>query len=244
MKDTVNKGFSDFTSQLDRYFSRTEDARGDVEKQIENRVMKFESKLESVARLESRVEDITRLDTRMEGIEKALNELRRTNWPLLCSFGGIAIVLITGAWGYTDLRIQNAISPTIVTQAGMRSELDGVSRALTAAVSQLQLSQQADANSKTDRDQLNLRVRALEASLATESSERNREDARTEAKLTEVETQFSAVEQQRNTQFSEQQRLNSMVFGALSGLNAKFPEYPRAPFFQPNISQQAALSGR
>lgn len=61
-------------------------------------------------------------------------------------------------------------------------------------------------------------------------------------KFTEVETQFSAGDQLRNVQFSDQQRKNSELQNSIRDLGGKLPEYPHGPFFQPNISQERSSS--
>ncbi|MDE2102845.1 MAG: hypothetical protein KGL39_36715 [Patescibacteria group bacterium] len=56
--------------------------------------------------------------------------------------------------------------------------------------------------------------------------------------MVEVETQFNADAQLRNVQWSEQQRLNAMLWNA-SALG-KLTPYPEAsPYYQPNISKEA-----
>jgi hypothetical protein len=54
-------------------------------------------------------------------------------------------------------------------------------------------------------------------------------------RFTEIETQFRANDQLRNIQFSDQQRLNSMLWNS-STLGEK-TKYPEAPFFHPDISK-------
>lgn len=58
------------------------------------------------------------------------------------------------------------------------------------------------------------------------------------AKETEIETQFSAADQYRNIQFSEQQQKNAELQNCLHDLHAIIPLYPSGPFFQPSISQR------
>jgi hypothetical protein len=69
---------------------------------------------------------------------------------------------------------------------------------------------------------------ALLASVAADHSERV-------AKEGEIETQFNADSQLRNVQFSDQQRIDAVMWNHINGLGS----YPAGPYFQPNISQQA-----
>jgi hypothetical protein len=61
-------------------------------------------------------------------------------------------------------------------------------------------------------------------------------DVEINSKLQEIETQFHSVEETRNIQFSEQQRINSLLWNA-SSLGKDSP-YPSAPFYQPNVSKR------
>lgn len=54
--------------------------------------------------------------------------------------------------------------------------------------------------------------------------------------LSEVETQFNADAQLRNVQWSEQQRMNALLWN--SGPLGKVAQYPSAPFYQPNVLQK------
>ena len=54
-------------------------------------------------------------------------------------------------------------------------------------------------------------------------------------KFEEVETQFRALDQTRNIQFSDQQRTNALIWNATE--LGKHTPYPSGPFFQPNISK-------
>jgi len=54
-------------------------------------------------------------------------------------------------------------------------------------------------------------------------------------KFEEVETQFRALDQTRNIQFSDQQRINALIWNATE--LGKHTPYPSGPFFQPNISK-------
>lgn len=96
-----------------------------------------------------------------------------------------------------------------------------------------------NAISITDRADIHRDLAAFKDTLSTESKELSNLSARVEQKFAEVETQFNAEGQIHNVQMSDQQRTNSMMFDSLSVLGAKLPPYPGAPFYHPNISQQA-----
>jgi len=97
---------------------------------------------------------------------------------------------------------------------------------------------QQNATSSQDRNDQHLRLDRLENGLAATNKQLASLESGTGQKFTEVETQFNADGQARNVQFSEQHRLNAMMWNSIAAMGGKMPDYPRAPFFQPNISQQ------
>jgi hypothetical protein len=138
-----------------------------------------------------------------------------------------------------DSRTNTAISPVREQSARNEENVRTNTASLVELKQQVSRSAESDANSRTDREDLRrVQQRVLETitkiqtDLASDHSERI-------AKETEIETQFNADNQLRNVQFSDQQRMNSNFQNALNTLGAKMPEYPRGPWFQPNISQQA-----
>ncbi|HSS96991.1 MAG TPA: hypothetical protein VLK33_08175 [Terriglobales bacterium] len=74
---------------------------------------------------------------------------------------------------------------------------------------------------------LNAQIYLIREKVAADNSDRV-------AKEAEIETQFDADSQLRNIQFSDQQRLNAILWNALGTMGT----YPTAPYFQPNISRR------
>jgi hypothetical protein len=142
-----------------------------------------------------------------------------------------------------DSRTSSAIQPIREQSARNEENLKALTQAHLTEVGDLRdkvtKSSAADVDSRTDRANLNTIVREIQKELATMQADVATNHSERLAKEIEIETQFNADNQLRNIQFSDQQRINAMLFNALSAMGAKMPEYPRAPFFQPNISQQA-----
>jgi polyisoprenoid-binding protein YceI len=102
---------------------------------------------------------------------------------------------------------------------------------------------QQNATSIQDRVDQKSRLDRLETNGADRDKALRGLEANTTQKFTEVETQFNADGQVRNIQFSDQQRINGIMWNSVSALGGKMPDYPRAPFFQPNVSQQRNNDG-
>jgi hypothetical protein len=82
-------------------------------------------------------------------------------------------------------------------------------------------------------------IKALTASLAELSNKTNSWIAESKQKSAEIETQFYLDGQSRNLQISDQQRLNSLMWNAISSIPVvKMPAYPAGPYFQPNVSRR------
>jgi ElaB/YqjD/DUF883 family membrane-anchored ribosome-binding protein len=96
---------------------------------------------------------------------------------------------------------------------------------------------QQNSTSIQDRADQKIQLAHLEAAVSDLAKEVRGISSWTDQKFTEVETQFNADGQVRNVQFSDQQRTNGMMWNSLHDLGAHMPEFPGAPFFQPNVSQ-------
>jgi hypothetical protein len=97
---------------------------------------------------------------------------------------------------------------------------------------------QQNSTSAQDRTDQRARLDRLEGNQADMNKELRGISSTSEQKFTEVETQFNADSQLRNVQFSDQQRINSAMWNSLHDLGGKIPEYPKGPFYQPNVSKR------
>lgn len=183
------------------------------------------------------------LTSAVEPLRTKVDAQSQPNWALMASAMSILFVIIAGAWMVTGLKIDGAIAPiqlsleqTKVTQAAVAERvrvIDGAAQASTAA----------DQASRTDRSQLNDRVRVMEAtqqgrsqaisdvgnlkqqySMIVDRLQTIRaENTRQSAALVEIETQFCASDIMRNLQHAQDLRLFSMLWSKAFDQNTKYP---------------------
>lgn len=108
---------------------------------------------------------------------------------------------------------------------------------LTTALHTVEQRVTADAdsasNSRTDRTQLNERMKKVEEVLGTEITERRTANAQTRIQLGEVEQQFHSVSNLENLRHAQQERLNSMMWEKIH----PGERYPSGTFFPTSIFQ-------
>jgi hypothetical protein len=171
--------------------------------------------------LETRLEVVTKpLAERMEqnrvSMEARIESITRPKWTLMASLFSICLVLITGAWVLTGLKVDASVAPIallleqVKTQVGLDTERLHTLENVTAG------SSQADATSRTDRNQLNERVRGLESNLSASQAERRSQYAVMQAKLVEIETQFCAGDIVRNLLHANDMRVQSLLWSKVN----------------------------
>lgn len=94
-------------------------------------------------------------------------------------------------------------------------------------------STEADANSRTDRQQLNSRVAKVEESIARNEGDRRADAAQTHVQLAEVEQQFHSVSNLENLRAAQQERLNSMLWEK----SHPGERYPNGTYFPTSLFQ-------
>jgi hypothetical protein len=154
----------------------------------------------------------TRLDAEVGPINTKLGEMGRPNWALLASLISITFVMIAGIWLVIGLKIDASLMPVSLTLENLKvagATVAEATRTNTLAVSN---STQADSGSKSDRLQLNGRMQVMEQSAAANSADRRAAEARTEAQLIEIETQFKSASVVLNIHKDETQRLLAVLW--------------------------------
>jgi predicted nuclease with TOPRIM domain len=146
-----------------------------------------------------------------------------------------AIHDLTSQYTTRERDITNLIQSTTANNSRLQEIATAQQRIGEMALS----SQAADVNSRTDRDQLNNRVKTLETDLAHEVTTRNAEQAANRVNHGEVETQFHAVSNIENLRWAYQNRLNTVLF------NRTHPgeNWPAENFFPPTIFQSVPSGG-
>jgi septal ring factor EnvC (AmiA/AmiB activator) len=175
--------------------------------------------------------DLGTLTSAIQSFSTKLDEQSRTNWPAIALAVTMFIAVVPGMGFVMTSYTSNAIAPlsnaTTAASESMRHISDQL-RTLDAASAG---SQMADVNSRTDRQQLNDRLRLLEATVSSEIAERRATGATVKAALAEIEGQFHAVSNLENLRAAQQERLNSMLYEAAN----PGKRYPNGTFFPTSL---------
>jgi len=168
-------------------------------------------------------------------------DAQRMRWGTLVGLTGVfGLLLTTGFgvfWMMIQMQVQNRTGPiekdlsnTTVAANAARDALQGVQRDVMGLL-------ESAATSRESRKHLEDMQLEQSKQLTTLLADQAANKAATRAKIAEIETQFHWDRENRNIQFSDQQRTNSAVWNAASDLGAKLPHYPTGPFYQPQGSK-------
>lgn len=176
---------------------------------------------------------LTSLTTNVERLATAFESSRRTNWPMIFTGIGILFTVVPGLYFLIISTIGNVISPMAERVSSMNSTLALHGTLIEKVSDQAQKSASADANSQTDRHQLNERVVKLEDLYTKGTADRREAIATIQARLSEIEGQFHSVSNTENLRWANQQRLNSLMW------NKSFPDskFPDTTFYPPTLFQ-------
>ncbi len=159
-----------------------------------------------------KIEQDNKFDTVVKPIAARLEQIGKPNWMLIISFLSVFFVMITGVWLVIGLRIDATVAPLQLGLAEHNGIITGDSGLLHTLQIATSTSTEADASSRTDRIQLNDRLRAVESALAANSGEGRAEFSVISAKLVEVETQFCSSDMVRNLMHANDLRLFSIIW--------------------------------
>jgi hypothetical protein len=152
-----------------------------------------------------------KLDTSMKGVEKQITDFGKTNWPLIVASLSVVMGILAGGWVIMGLFVQSATAPQTVALGQLLSTTSNLDNRLHLVENSTFASNAADSAGRSDREQLNGRLRTLEATVHEDSAQRRSEGAAITQKLTEVETQFCASDIVRNLITAADLRLFSML---------------------------------
>ncbi len=185
--------------------------------------------------------DIGNLDKNIGILAGKIEARAETNWGTIVGFGGLIFAVISASWIIINLNTSAALSPVIGSTELNKENVRHLSDSVHTIESLTANSTQADAISKTDREQTNARLRAVEIELSKEIADRRTGAASQREAVIEIETQLRSVCNQENLRFAHQERMNSVLWDkAFDG-----PRYPVANFFPPPcISANGALVGQ
>jgi hypothetical protein len=129
---------------------------------------------------------IADLRASMGALSSKLDEKSKTNWPAIA----LAISMVPAVWLFVTTYTQNAVAPVVASTQLNTKSLETLSSVVQGLQQVSAGSTAADVASRTDRAQLNDRVRAMESDLAKEVADRRAFSSETVAKEIEIETQF------------------------------------------------------
>lgn len=179
--------------------------------------------------------DMVELKSAVVQLTARFEEGRKPNLPLLgLMFGQLPIVVVLGTFimsSYTT----SAVAPLQASVAQLQATQHGNSTLLEQVNTMANASQQSDANSRTDREQLNNRVRALEQTSTTEAKQTAIELAKLNVSLSEIETQFRKDADMNNVRFAHDERDKAMIWNSS---HPGGPPWPTEPFFYPDSHKQ------
>jgi septal ring factor EnvC (AmiA/AmiB activator) len=175
--------------------------------------------------------DLGTLTSAIQSLSTKLDEQSRTNWPAIALAVTMFIAVVPGMGflmaNYTTSALAPLTNASNINTETIRRMGDEL-RTLDAASAG---SQMADVNSRTDRQQLNERMRTSETALNAEVAERRSGMATVKAALAEIEGQFHAVSNIENLRAAQQERLNSMLYEAAN----PGKRYPNGTFFPTSL---------
>lgn len=153
-----------------------------------------------------------RFNSELKPIAHRLDQYGKPNWMLLISCVSIFFVMITGVWLVIGLKIDATVAPMSLGLAEVRATQVTNTGVIRTQQNAILASTEADAASRSDRAQLNERVRSLETAVTADAGERRAQYGVMSAKLIEVETQFCASDVVRNLMHAADLRLFAMLW--------------------------------
>jgi len=171
-----------------------------------------------------------RVEAEVKPMQARLEEVGRPNWALMTSMASAAFLVVAAVWMIIGLKIDATMSPLTLELTRMRTSEATTATSLTTLNNLATASTAADSASRSDRDQLNVRVRTLETGLAA----RRTEQSVMEARMVEIETQFCSRDNISNIMHAFDLRLFSMIWGKV------FPGtvFPTDNAFYPKVCNQ------
>lgn len=174
---------------------------------------------------------------RLEAMNKEASERGKTNWPTIVSLAlmlptlsAILIYVITSQIEKATTPISQQLASVTVQQKSGTEQLNRMSE--TSSVSTV-----ADTTSRTDRAQLNERLRWLETSTTGDTATRRGQLAEITARLASIEQSFHSVSNVDNLRWSQQARENAIVYEKINPGS----RYPMEAFFPSTPSQATSM---
>ena len=194
-----------------------------------------------------------KIENKVEALQERVEASARPNWPFLSAIASIGFAAVAASWLVIGLKMESEVAPLSLVVEQIRTIGAQNAERLRFVENAAGTSTQADVESKTDRTQLNQRVRALEvespSGKATAEGVANLKDAmlsntdrinelrskQTEQKaaLVEIETQFCNADYVRNIMHANELRVISLLWAKI------YPgeRYPTDNAYYPRIGK-------
>jgi len=176
----------------------------------------------------------TRIDSEVGPLHTKMDEIGRPNWTLLASLISISFVLIAGIWLVIGLKIDSSLVPVSLTVEDMKVAAATVAEVTKNNTEAVAAATQSTLVSRVDRAQLNSRVQVIEEQVATAQSDRRAAEARTSARLVEIETQFKSASVVANIQKDDTERLIGLLWNKVFPGSTLPPADYRPKLYQAN----------
>lgn len=240
--------------QLDERLTRMNEFRAAMQDQQANFVHRAEfedAKAQGVERFNvNRQYFDEKIENKVDALHERVEVAARPNWPFLSAIASVGFAAVAASWLVIGLKMESEVAPLALTVEQIRTIGTQNAERLRFLENATSSSTAADVESKTDRTQLNQRVRALEvespSGKATAEAVANLKDSmigntdrinelrskQTEQKaaLVEIETQFCNADYVRNLMHANELRILSMLW-AKSNAGERYPTdnayYPR-----------------
>jgi hypothetical protein len=163
-----------------------------------------------------------------------LDEKSKTNWPAVA----LAISMVPAVWLFVTTYTQNAIAPSISATAINAKAVEQQASILSMLQQSSASSAAADVASRTDRGQLNDRMRGVENDLSKEIADRRSFAAEMVAKQIEIETQFCEQGHIINLMHANDLRNTAILYHKVTG-----DTYPTDNAYYPVVCRQPVPIG-
>lgn len=151
-------------------------------------------------------------DAELKPLIEKLESMRRPNWPLMASVLSLFLIMVSGVWLIIGLKIDAVVTPFSIQQSGLTSSVASNTERLRQLEAITAGSTSADVQSRTDRQQLNDRMRQVESTIGSNAQERRGQIQTINAKLVEIETQFCASDIVRNLTHAMDMRVTAILW--------------------------------
>jgi hypothetical protein len=170
----------------------------------------------------------------ISGVITKFDEKSKTNWPAIA----LAVSMVPAVWLFVTTYTQNALSPTVAATSLNAEALKRQNEAITILQQSSAGSTSSDIASRADRQQLNDRLRLIEAELGKEIGDRRAISAEFRVSLAEIESQFHALSNLENLRAAQQEQLNALMWEK----SHPGERYPNGTFFPAPVFRDQSSS--